>query len=46
MNEYFKLMLDAKKNNKESFEYKDQIYVKSKTPNGMITYKKQESKKK
>jgi hypothetical protein len=45
MNEYFKLMLEAKKSDKETFVYKSQIYVKSKTPSGMITYKKQEQKK-
>ena len=40
MNEYFTLMLDAKKNDKDSFVYKNQTYVKSTTKNGMITYKK------
>ncbi len=40
MNEYFKIMLDAKRTGKESFVYKGKTYVKSTGKNGLITYKK------
>ena len=40
MNAYFKAMLEAKKNNLDSFQYKGSTYVKSTGKNGIILYKK------
>lgn len=40
MNEYFKLMLKAKKEGAPSFTYKGNTYYRSTTKNGLITYKK------
>ncbi len=40
MNEFFKIMTTAKKEGKESFEYKGKTYVKSVTKSGMTVYKK------
>jgi hypothetical protein len=39
VNGYFKAMLEAKKNNLESFEYNGKTYVASKTKTGMTVYK-------
>lgn len=39
VNGYFKAMLEAKKNNLESFTYKDKTYVASKTKTGLVVYK-------
>ena len=41
LNGYFQAMLEAKKNDADSFEYKGSKYVKGHTKNGMIVYKKQ-----
>lgn len=40
MNEYFKKMLQAKKNNDQSFTYKTNTYVQKTTKTGMKIYKK------
>ena len=42
LNGYFAKMLEAKKQNLESFDYNNNTYVKSTTKNGMIVYKKQQ----
>ena len=44
LNAYFTLMLDAKKNNQKSFEYKGSTYTQKKTKTGLVTYKKKGSK--
>ena len=41
LNGYFQAMLEAKKNDADSFEYKGSKYVKGHTKNGMVVYKKQ-----
>ena len=38
-NSYFTAMLEAKKNNLESFEYNGKTYVASKTKTGLTVYK-------
>jgi hypothetical protein len=38
-NGYFTAMLEAKKNNLESFEYNGKTYVASKTKTGLTVYK-------
>ena len=38
-NGYFKAMLEAKKNNLQSFEYNGKTYVASKTKTGLTVYK-------
>lgn len=40
LNEYFKVMLDAKRSGAESFVYKGSTYVKSAGKNSIIVYKK------
>tara|TARA_Y100001938_G_scaffold150509_1_gene241767 strand:+ start:620 stop:745 length:126 start_codon:yes stop_codon:yes gene_type:complete len=40
MNEYMKMVNEARKANKKSFVYKGTTYVQSKTKTGMIIYKK------
>lgn len=40
LNNYFKAMLDAKRNNKESFKYNGHTYKRHTTPKGMVVYKK------
>ena len=40
VNEFFKLMLNAKKHNKHEFRYKGKRYVAKKTKTGMTVYKK------
>ena len=40
VNEFFKLMLDAKKHNKQEFRYKGKRYKAMKTKTGMTVYKK------
>lgn len=40
LNEYFKIMLEAKKNGAESFVYKGTTYVKSAGKNNIVIYKK------
>lgn len=40
LNEYFKTMLDAKKNNLDQFQYKGQTYKKHITKTGLLVYKK------
>jgi hypothetical protein len=39
LNGYFKAMLEAKKQNLDSFEYNGKIYVAQKTKTGMTVYK-------
>ena len=41
MNEYFKLMTAARKNNAKSFVYKGATYVQKTTKTGMKVYKKE-----
>lgn len=38
-NGYFTAMLEAKKNNSQSFEYNGKTYVASKTKTGLTVYK-------
>ncbi len=40
LNNYFKAMLDAKRNNKESFKYNGHTYKRHTTSKGMVVYKK------
>ena len=40
MNDYFKEMTAARKNNAKSFVYKGNTYSQMKTKTGMIVYKK------
>ncbi len=40
LNEYFKLMLDAKKKDLDSFEYKGTTYVKNTGKNDLVVYTK------
>ena len=40
INEFFKLMLNAKKHNKQEFRYKGKRYKAMKTKTGMTVYKK------
>jgi len=40
VNEFFKLMLNAKKHNKQEFRYKGKRYKAMKTKTGMTVYKK------
>jgi len=40
LNEYFKVMLDAKRSGAESFQYKGSTYVKSAGKNNIVVYKK------
>ena len=40
LNSYFKAMLDAKRNNKESFNYNGHTYKRHTTSKGMVVYKK------
>lgn len=40
LNEFFKTMLDAKKKNLDSFEYKGQTYEKNTGKNGIVIYRK------
>lgn len=40
MNAYFKLMLNAKRKNLDSFRYKGKTYKKKMTKTGMSIYKK------
>ena len=41
LNEYFKLMLGAKKKNLTEFKYKNNTYKQKKTKTGLLTYSKQ-----
>jgi hypothetical protein len=40
MNDYMKMVVDARKSGKKSFVYKGTTYVASKTKTGMTIYKK------
>lgn len=40
LNKYFTKMLDAKSKEKQSFQYKGEIYKRTTIKNGLITYKK------
>ena len=40
LNEYFKLMLNAKKNDLACFTYKGTKYTKKKTKTGLVSYAK------
>ena len=40
LNAYFKSMLDAKRNNKDSFSYNGNTYKRNTTSKGLITYKR------
>ena len=40
LNNYFKTMLDAKRNNKESFKYNGHTYKRHTTSKGMVVFKK------
>lgn len=39
LNEYFELMLNAKKQNLDEFKYKGKTYKKTVTKTGLVTYK-------
>ncbi len=41
MNEYFKLLSKAREKGLESFQYKDQTYVRMTNDKGLIYYKRQ-----
>jgi len=40
LNEYFTLMLDAKKNNLKEFKYNGKTYKQVKTKTGLVCYKR------
>mgnify|MGYP003332428639 CR=1 FL=1 len=46
LNKYFEKMLEAKSKEKQSFQYKGELYKRTTIKNGLVTYKKHVKKDK